>query len=122
MTEWKWYSGPDQETFTGGPFDTREEAVKELDGYGGYVILARKTPLRLSQFFDGADFLEAAEEAAYEMANESGDAIFDLTKDQIDGLQYCVRSAIEKWQNAHRLTFTPWTFTESKSLEKIECS
>lgn len=120
MTDWKWYSGPDSEEFTNGPFATREEAVKELDGEVGYVILARKAPLRLSQFFNGMEFMETAEEAAYELANESGDPVFDLTKDQIDGLQYCVRSAIEKWQNAHRLTFVPWTFTETKELEKIE--
>ncbi len=119
MTEWKWYSGPDQETFTGGPFNTREQAIAELDGEGGYVILARKVPVRLSGYFDASDFLERAEEAAYEMANESGDPIFDPTKDQIDGLQYCVRSAIEAWQHAHNLTFIPWAFTETKNLERI---
>ena len=117
--EWKWYSGPDGETFTSGPFNTREQAIAELDGEGGYVILARKVPLRLSGYFDVDTFLEQAEESAYDMANEDGDPLFDVTKDQQEDLQARVRTAIEAWQYAHGLTFMPWSFSETKNLEKI---
>lgn len=119
MTDWKWYSRPESEEFTNGPFNTREEAVKELDGEVGYVFLARGARLRLSRFFSGMHFMETAETLVPSVLRLSEGGF--LTKDHIDSLQLCVRSAIEKWQNAHRLTFTSWTFTETKELEKIEC-
>lgn len=117
--EWKWYSGSNEEQFSGGPFDTREEAIADLDGYGGYIVLARKVPLRLSGYFDVDTFLEQAEEAAYDLCNESGDTLFDLSKEQSEDLQARIRTAIEAWQYAHNLTFVPWAFTGSKNLERI---
>lgn len=42
MTSWKWYSGPNDEHYTNGPFDTREEAVAALEGDAGHVIEAMK--------------------------------------------------------------------------------
>lgn len=117
--EWKWYSGSDGEQFSGGPFDTREQAIADLDGYGGYVILARKVPLRLAGYFDVETFLENAEEAAYDVCNENGDPVFDVSKEQSEDLQARIRAAIEAWQYAHNLTFVPWAFTNSKNLERI---
>lgn len=118
--EWKWYSGSNEEEFGNGPFDTREQAIAELDGYDGFVMLARKVPLRLSGYFDVETLLESAEDATYDMANYDGDPIFDVSKDQQEDLQARVRAAIEAWQYAHNLTFVPWAFTESKNLERIE--
>lgn len=117
--EFKWYSGPDDEMYSNGPFDTRDQAVAALDGYGGYVIMARKVPLRLSHHFDAGNFLEQAEEAVWDMANEDGDPLFDITSDQQADLEARVRAAIEAWQYAHNLTFLPWAFTETKGLEKV---
>ena len=118
--EWKWYSGSDQEQFSGGPFDTREQAIADLDGCGGYIVLARKVPLRLSGYFDIDAFMESAEEAAYELCNENGDPLFDVSKEQSEDLQARIRAAIEAWQYAHNLTFVPWAFTESKNLERVK--
>jgi hypothetical protein len=122
MEEWKWYAGSNEETFEHGPFDTREQAIAELDGYGGYVIMARKVQLKLSQYFDAATFLENAEDDAYDMANEDGDPIFDMTSDQQADLQARVRAAIEGWQYAQGLTFIPWGFNGTKHLERIEAT
>lgn len=117
--EWKWYAGRNEETFSEGPFDTREQAIAELDGYAGFVLLARKVPLRLSQFFHADTFLENAEDSAYDMANEDGDPLFDISSDQQADLEARVRAAIEAWQYAHGLTFEPWSFTGTKNLERI---
>lgn len=122
MEEWKWYSGSNDETFEHGPFDTREQAIEELDGYGGYVIMARRVPLRLSQYFNTSTFLENAEDDAYDMANENGDPIFYIGSDQQADLQARVRAAIEGWQYAHGLTFIPWAFTSTNHLERIEAT
>lgn len=118
--EWKWYAGPDGETFTVGPLNTREQAIAELDGEGGYVILARKVPIRLAQYFDASEFLESAEERAYELANEYGDPLFEVGSDEQADLEVRVRAAIDAWQYAHGLKFMPWSFSETKKLEKIE--
>lgn len=120
MNEWKWYAGSNEETFSEGPFDTREQAISALDGYGGYVILARRVPQRLSQFFDADTFLENAEDSACDMANEDGDPLFDISSDQQADLEARVRAAIEAWQYAHGLTFEPWSFTGTKNLERVE--
>ena len=117
--EWKWYSGSNEETFSDGPFDTREQAIDALDGYGGYIVLARKVPQRLSQFFHADTFLENAEDSAYDMANEDGDPLFDISSDQQADLEARVRAAIEAWQYAHNLTFMPWAFNGTKNLERI---
>ena len=117
--EWKWYSGSNDEEFSNGPFDTREEAVAELDGWGGFVVMARKVPQRLAGYFDVDTFLEEAEEAAYELCNENGDPLFDVTKEQSEDLQARVRTAIQDWQDTHDLTFVPWAFTGSSNLENI---
>ena len=117
--EWKWYSGSNEEEFSGGPFDTRHQAIAELDGYGGYIVLARKVPLRLSGYFDVDAFLESAEDAAYDLCNENGDPVFDVSKEQSEDLQARIRAAIEAWQYAHNLTFVPWAFSGTKNLERI---
>jgi hypothetical protein len=125
--EWKWFSGSNEEEFSDGPFDTREQAIAALDGYAGFVMLARKVPLRLSGYFDADRFLEGAEDSAYDMANsaydmanEDGDPVFDISSDQQADLEARVRAAIEAWQYAHNLTFMPWAFNGTKNLERIE--
>jgi hypothetical protein len=117
--EWKWYSGSNEEEFSDGPFDTREQAIAALDGYAGFVVLARKVPLRLSGYFDADTFLENAEDAAHDACNEDGDPVFDISSDQQEDLQARIRAAIEAWQYAHNLTFMPWAFNGTKNLERI---
>ena len=117
---WKWYSGPNDEAYTNGPFDTREQAVAELDGLGGYVIMARKVPLKLSDSFNVDEFLEDAEDSASDLANEDGDPIFDVQIRHKADLETRVRAAIDAWQSEHNLTFVPWVFTETRHGERIE--
>ena len=118
--EWKWYSGHNDENFSNGPFDTKEQAIAELDGYGGYVIMARKVPLRLSGYFDVDQLLEGAEESVYDQCNDNGDPIFDVTEDQSADLQARILAEIEAWQDAHNLTFMPWAFSQTNAVERIE--
>ena len=118
--EWKWYSGTNDENFSNGPFDTREQAVAELDGYGGYVVQARKVPLRLSGYFDVDQLLGSAEDVVYDQCNENGDPLFDLTDEQSKDLQDRIRAAIDEWQDAQSRVFVPWAFSETKNLERIE--
>lgn len=58
-----WWSGSNEEYFTNGPFDTREDAVAALDGEGGYVVKAALMPITFSaasliddQYFECDDY------------------------------------------------------------------
>lgn len=118
--DWKWYSGSSEEVFTNGPFETRDEAAQNLEGFGGFVIEAYKSPLHLSNHFYAESLLEDAEEDVSELADEDGSLIFLTTKEQEIDLQAKVRAAIDEWQKAHGLTFIPWCFSSSRNLERIE--
>ena len=121
MTEtWKWYAGSNGEEFHSGPFDTREEAIKALDGLNGFVIEARKTPIKLSSYFDAEYFREVTEEDACDLSNPDGDSIFNVSKAQMEDLQVRVRAAIDQWQEVNNLVFEPWAFTASRNLEKVD--
>ncbi len=60
---WKWFSGTSDEFYENGPFATKQEAVAELDGYGGFIIEAvQRDNVRLSasrliedQYFEDDD-------------------------------------------------------------------
>lgn len=116
---WKWYAGSNEEEFHSGPFDTREEAIVALDGYGGFIIEAHKSLLSLAKFFDARDFLDQAEEDAWEHVNENGDLVFDVTNEQAADLETKVREAIVQWQESHNLVFEPWAFSGTRNLERI---
>ena len=116
---WKWYSGSNDEVFYNGPFDTRERAVAELDGYGGFVIEARKDDLQLSSHFHIGVLLDAAEDDVVDLSDEDGSPIFDVSSDQEADLQARVRATIDAWQDAHGLKFVPWRFTEQRNLERV---
>lgn len=121
MTEnWKWYAGWNDEEFHSGPFDTREEAIKALDGLRGFIIEARKIPIKLSSYFDAEYFLEVTEEDACDLSNPDGDQIFNVPKEALVGLQVWVRAAIDQWQEVNNLVFESWAFNESRNLERID--
>lgn len=117
--DWKWYAGSNEEEFHSGPFDTREEAIIALDGYGGFIIEARKLPLALSSCFDAVRFFDEAEESVYELANPEGELLFEATDTQIEDLEKRVRKTIDQWQDEHNLVFFPWFFSQSRNLERI---
>ena len=119
--DWKWYVGHYEETFTSGPYDTRDEAVQiARDEYeGAWIIEAYKRPLKLSSFFDEDRFLEDAEEDCSDLGNEDGDAIFYVTDAQAHDLVTRVRATIDQWQLDHGLVFMPWIFTGQRNLEFI---
>lgn len=58
-----WWSGTNEEFFTNGPCDTREQAIEELWGEGGYVVEAETMKIRFDagriiadQYFDCEDY------------------------------------------------------------------
>ena len=125
MGEWKWYAGSSEEVF-GHECDTREEAVycaqNECLEEGGYIVEARKEPLFLAEYFDADNFLDDAEDAAYDYASEDGDPLFEMSVYQRSDLEQAVRAAITEWQRRNKLVFMPWRFTNQRNDEFISAN
>ncbi|AZV00371.1 hypothetical protein pthi1_p06 [Paracoccus phage vB_PthS_Pthi1] len=111
-SETAWYSSNDEDVWTGGPYDTRQEAEEEAKANWHRLIMrATKTPIRVSKHFDQGGFFEAAEESLYDLCNEDGDPTLDFDPAVNLDLQTRVRAAIDEWQVAHQLAPTPWRFS-----------
>lgn len=125
MNEWKWYAGPNEEFFSEGPFDTKDQAISAgADSFGEsfHILEAIKEPILLSNFIpDGGYLLEWADEAAMELGDpDSGDPIFDLPQDKVESLTTCVKEAVNRWQAEQGLVFMPWVFSHTRNEEYIE--
>ena len=125
--DWKWYWGRNNETYEGGPFDTRAAAVKEARTYeieAFYIVEARQEGLNLSLQFEADLWLEDTDDALYDtphMGDPDGYGLFaDVTHDQIMGLQASVRKAITNWQKRNKLVFEPFYFTETRNEECVK--
>jgi len=130
MTEknWKWYSGDNNESYSFGPFDTREEAIEEVRGQYGddvdvYVTEAYKEPLKLSSYIS-RDFvetlLEHAEECVADLGDEYGEHLtFDVSGEQQKDLRAMLKATVNAWQEKHGLKFTTWRFTDTRNEEFI---
>ncbi|AZV00365.1 hypothetical protein psul1_p57 [Paracoccus phage vB_PsuS_Psul1] len=113
-----WFSSNDEEIWHGGPYDTREEAEAGAKAEEHRLIVrATKGPIRVSRFFDQESFIEQAEEALYDVANEDGDPLLDFLPEVNLDMQERVRAAIDEWQIAHRLSPVAWRFDSSDPVE-----
>lgn len=106
-----WYASNDEERWSGGPFDTREEAEAVARKDELRLIAQGSTrAVRVSKLFFSCDFLDAAEEAISDLQNEDGDPILDFTSEATADLERRVRQAIDEWQVAHQLSPQPSLF------------
>lgn len=113
-----WYTSNDVEVWTGGPYESREEAEAGAKANEHRLIMqATKTPILVSDYFDQEAFFEAAEESLYDQCNEDGDPILDFKPEVNADLQARVCKAIDEWQVAHQLSPQPWWFSSSGEVE-----
>ena len=123
---WMWWAGRDDELYSLGPFDTREEAFRSgqecYSEEGFHIVEAIQIrDVRLAAQFDAHDFLERVEdEACDEYSGPGGDTVFDMDVKQRDRMQVAVRDAIEAWQTAERLTFKSFMFQRQRNEEFIQ--
>lgn len=123
---WMWWAGRDDERYTVGPCETKEQAIEggreDFDGDSFCIIEAiQNDDIRLADTLDGDYLLEIAEEKAYdEYADPEGDSlIFDLSTDQVKSFGAAIKEAIEAWQNAEGLTFKSFLFSKTRNFEVI---
>lgn len=131
---WKWYAGSDEENFSIGPCDTREEALAQAtdercgefkdDGWklSIYLVEARKDPIRLADYIDVEQMLERADEAVSgsDRASEYDDLpYFDLSAQQIDDLIERIKRACDAWQAEHNIIPAMYTFSSCRKHEHV---
>ena len=120
---WKWWVGRDDERYT-TECDTRDEAVyiAREEYEGAWIIEAKRTAgIKLSGYFDAYQFIEGAEDQAYDdhADEEIGDPVFEMKLEHIAELQDVVRAAIDEWQAKHGLVFQGFKFAASRNQEWI---
>jgi hypothetical protein len=120
--KWIWWVGSDPERFHTSCL-TRDEAVQiAINDYdGAYIIEAIPSEnIKLSDYFNAGDFIETANEAAYDLCDPEGYTyVFDTHSDTERELQEMVRAAIDAWQQKHELKFVSGSFQASRNLEYI---
>jgi hypothetical protein len=114
---WKWYYSLDDDFFQ-GPFETKSEALSELDGSHGWIMEAYKVPLMLSDCIGIDDVFDTAEESAYDLSNE-GENLFDVTPQQSADLKKRLKKACDDWQSDHSLVFVPWIFSHTRNRHEV---
>ena len=136
--DFKWYVGADEEYYTAGPYDTRDEAVDEAihqcigefkgdDGVwkiGFYLAEATKPSLRLSEWvLDAEEILTRADEelADSDRTGWEGDEgpWFECSSEQTRDLERRIKKACDEWQAEHKLTFNSQTFGEMRGPEYV---
>lgn len=115
--QWKWWSGSNDELYTNGPFATKEEAVAELDGGGGYIVEAVSARVRFSaarlidqQYFEDDDYF----------SGEHGEPDRIGDGELIAQADAELQAALDAWLGKWRHTFvTPEMFANSRNHESI---
>lgn len=139
-TPWKWYAGQNDEWFAVGPFDTREELLKQAEGerlgeffddadatwkLAFHVVEARSDPLRLADYVDVESLLERAEEsleASDRMTEVDEGPIFDCSPEEQLDLELRIKSACDRWQAVHGVKFHVKSFSHSRNGERVVLS
>lgn len=115
---WVWWSGSNEEFFSNGPFETRDEAVDALEEERGFVIHALPYALNFSarrllddQYFECEDYFSGEHGEADRVGKPEGIAEADAE------LQSLLDAWVAKWKG----TFVaPEMFAASSPAEFIE--
>lgn len=126
---WKWWAGRDEERYTEGPFECREDAVSEGrsafgDDVGFYVLEAvQESPIDLSRYIDVDDLLERMVESVDENCSDpDGDSVTDgeWNREQEKDLEAMLKETVRAWQAKHNIKINSWLFLNSRNQEWIE--
>lgn len=114
---WRWWSGSNDEWYTNGPFGSREDAVKALDGAGGFVIEAIKRPVQFSacnliesQYFEDENYF----------SGEAGEPDRNGGTDIVLAADAELQALLDAWADRWRHTFEePEMFAATRNGEAI---
>lgn len=103
----RWYFSYEGEIYH-DEFDTKEEALRALAGYGrGLIAECQRQDYDLS--LDGNTVLEALEGQNEEAIGE-GEFLDSVTNEQVRDLGTMVSDAIDAWVRKHKIDTSAWSF------------
>lgn len=121
--DYKWYRGTNDEYYSEGPFDSREEALSGAE-LPCHIVEACNPPLRLSEWVDTERMLMNAEERISDSDRVNleydYDAYFEISLDQENDLSERIKRTIDQWQDDHGLVFKTNQFLHVKNYEYVE--
>jgi hypothetical protein len=139
-TPWKWYAGQNDEWFALGPFDTREELLKQAEGerlgeffddtdgawkLAFHVVEARSDSLRLADYVDVESLLERADErleSSDRMTEVDEGPIFDCSPEEQLDLELRIKGTCNRWQAIHGVKFHVKSFSHTRNGERVALS
>jgi|WetSurMetagenome_2_1015567.scaffolds.fasta_scaffold01778_12 hypothetical protein len=118
MSEWKWYYSHDEENYQEA--ESREAAIRELDGYGGTILEATRDVFDFS--VDGDAILEQIDDNNSERFGPDGDGVFPtITTESSLALGLALKNAVTSWISDQKIKIAPcWAFKEMRNQELIE--
>lgn len=124
MTDWRWWAGDNEERYSVGPCDTREEAIAEARGYDFdpiFVIEARERRVPYVTI-DGAAMVETLCENYYDHhadPNINCD-IFEATGVEVRQLGDMLTAAFHAWCRLNNISANSCAFEDTRNAECIE--
>jgi hypothetical protein len=136
---WGWWAGGDEETYTVGPHETRDEIIAEACHDGGFemendegdgfehwfhICEARQDPIRMSKHLPDIDWLLETIMDNWFDSDECGEGDdsrdhFVTTLEQRVDLEREIRKVFDDWQVRHNLRWIPWQFSDSRNQEHV---
>ena len=136
-SDWRWYSGRSDEIFQFGPYENKDDAIKEAQDdasgefqddngdwkVGIHLCEATNPPLLLSDWIDADYIVDRAEESLCDsdrVGHDYDDGPFFLfLSSQENDLIAALKKACDDWQARSGLTFTSTTFQNVRSNEYL---
>jgi hypothetical protein len=130
---WYWHASSDEERYTIGPCDSREEVIEEaiesecglspdMKMYSFVITEARQDLVDLARYIDVDDMVDRWLDGSLSDIGDPDDgaAIIDHIKtDQWGALQDQLQKAAREWQAEQKITIKPWIFTDQRNSETV---
>lgn len=119
---WKWFAGSNDEHYTVGPCETRDEALMlagDEDWDVIYLVEARQDPVDMSKMIDGPDIYERWLEDDEELFDEDGRCCVDVKEHQLKDLSEMLVMAVRHWQAKHAIAPVKYLFSATRNYEEI---
>lgn len=133
--QWGWWAGRDEECFTVGPCETREDAIceatseclGETNDSGEWklnfcVIEAKQDPLAFGDWIDFDKMIERAEESLFDsdrVGEEDDSTVFDISTENQADLEVRLKRVCIEWQLANNLHFKTSLFSHQRNKEFV---
>ncbi len=123
--DWKWWASVDGgDVYPIGPYDTREELIRDLDSSysAGTAFLISETAKVDYDYrpFGSNDILDALALANEDLIDPDGmgDVMCGhVTEEQFIELEGAVNDAVERWGKKYSIEDKAWSFADSRNLE-----